>query len=123
MNEVQTFMFKDFAVRAFENNGEIYVIANDVCDALEYANPWEPIKKHVDADDLAKREVIDNLGRKQEMNCVNESGLYSLIFGSRKATAKRFKYWVTSEVLPSIRKTGTYSLQQENNSFQVDAAS
>jgi len=115
MNDIQTFMFKDFAVRAFEDNGEIYVVANDVCEALEFLNPRDAIKNHVDRDDVGKRDVIDNLGRNQSINCVNESGLYSLIFGSKKAAAKKFKRWVTSEVLPTIRKTGRYEMEQKDN--------
>jgi len=73
-------------------------------------NPSQAIKSHVDADDLQKLEVIDNLGRTQRANHVNESGLYALILGSTKDAAKRFKRWVTGEVLPAIRKTGTYSV-------------
>jgi hypothetical protein len=85
-------------------------VANDVCGALELVNPHDALVKHVDADDLAKREVADNLGRKQLTNHVNESGLYALIFGSRKQSAKLFKRWVTSEVLPAIRKNGQYAV-------------
>jgi prophage antirepressor-like protein len=125
MKEVQTFMFKDFAVRAFEDNGEIYVVANDVCEALEFLNPRDAIRNHVDRGDVGKRDVMDNLGRNQSINCVNESGLYSLVFGSKKPAAKKFKRWVTSEVLPAIRKTGSYtssSTVQDENGFRIDAA-
>ena len=73
------------------------------------ANPHQAIKSHVDEDDLQKLEAIDNLGRTQRANYINESGLYALILGSTKETAKRFKKWVTSEVLPAIRKTGATS--------------
>ena len=78
------------------------------CAALELTNPHKALADHVDTDDLTQREVTDNLGRKQLTNHVNESGLYALIFGSRKESAKRFKRWVTSEVLPAIRKDGYY---------------
>jgi hypothetical protein len=88
--------------------------ANDVCDALEMGNPSQAIKSHVDADDLQKLEVIDNLGRTQRANHVNESGLYALILGSRKPESKKFKRWVTSEVLPSIRKTGKYAAKDKD---------
>jgi len=114
MNDIQTFMFKDFAVRAFEDNGEIYVVANDVCDVLGYTNPRSAIQNHVFTEDVAKFDTLSQ-GGVQGMNCVNESGLYALIFGSRKAAAKKFKRWVTSEVLPAIRKTGRYEMVQKDN--------
>lgn len=103
------FNFGSASIRAqVDAVGTPWFNANDVCDALELVNPHDALAKHVDEDDLAKREVTDNLGRKQLTNHVNESGLYALIFGSRKESAKRFKRWVTSEVLPSIRQTGEY---------------
>ncbi|MDS9990942.1 MAG: Bro-N domain-containing protein [Xylella fastidiosa subsp. multiplex] len=83
--------------------------ANDVCAVLEFGNPHQAIESHVDVDDLQKLEVTDALGRTQRTNHINESGLYALIMGSTKPAAKRFKRWVTSEVLPTLRKTGTYS--------------
>lgn len=93
--------------------GEIWFPANEVCLALEYTNPWQALKTHVANDDLQKLEVIDNLGRKQQANYINESGVYTLIFGSTKDSAKAFKRWVTHEVLPSIRKTGSYGAQPQ----------
>ena len=103
------FSFGNHEIRtATDEHGEAWFVANDVCAALELVNPHDALAKHVDEDDLAKREVTDNLGRKQLTNHVNESGLYALIFGSRKESAKRFKRWVTSEVLPAIRKNGQY---------------
>ena len=107
--EDHLFNFGNASIRAqVDAAGVPWFNANEVCDALEMGNPSQAIKSHVDADDLQKLEVIDNLGRTQQTNHVNESGLYALIFGSRKESAKRFKRWVTSEVLPSIRKTGEY---------------
>jgi len=104
------FQFEDHAVRVqVDDAGLPWFNANDICSALEYANPHKAVGDHVDTDDLTKREVIDNLGRTQRANHVNESGLYALILGSTKDAAKRFKRWVTSEVLPAIRKTGSYS--------------
>lgn len=89
--------------------GEILFCAKDVCDVLGYNNSRDAIAKHVDKNyDVANCYVIDSLGRKQQTTFVNESGLYSLIFGSKLEKAKEFKHWVTSEVLPSIRKTGKY---------------
>ena len=110
MSAIIPFQFEAHAVRVqVDELGQPWFNATDVCDALEMSNPSQAIKSHVDADDLQKLEVIDNLGRTQRANHVNESGLYALILGSTKDAAKRFKRWITSEVLPAIRKTGAYS--------------
>ena len=110
MSAIIPFQFEAHAVRVqVDDAGLPWFNANDVCGALEMGNPSQAIKSHVDADDLQKLEVIDNLGRTQRANHVNESGLYALILGSTKDAAKRFKRWVTGEVLPAIRKTGAYS--------------
>lgn len=94
--------------------GEILFCAKDVCNVLGFGNPSSAISNHVDKNyDLQTMEVIDSIGRVQKTNFVNESGLYALIFNSRLEKAKEFKHWVTSEVLPSIRKTGKY----ESNSL------
>ena len=104
------FQFEAHALRVqVDDVGQPWFNASDVCDVLEMGNPSQAMKSHVDPDDLQKLEVIDALGRPQRANHVNESGLYALILGSTKDAAKRFKRWVTSEVLPAIRKTGTYS--------------
>ncbi|MGY0342255.1 BRO-N domain-containing protein [Xylella fastidiosa] len=110
MNAITPFQFesKDVRIQLDEANAP-WFNANDVCAVLEFGNPHQAIESHVDADDLQKLEVIDALGRNQRANHINESGLYSLIMGSTKPAAKRFKRWVTSEVLPTLRKTGTYS--------------
>lgn len=89
-------------------NGEPYFVARDVANALGYARPENAIYQHVDIDDSLKQGVIDSIGREQQTAFINESGVYSLIFGSKLAAAKQFKSWVTSEVLPSIRKHGAY---------------
>ena len=80
----------------------------DVAAALGYKKPEWAIATHVEADDSAKRGVIDSLGREQQAIFINESGLYALILSSKLPSARRFKHWVTSEVLPSIRKQGGY---------------
>lgn len=108
MSKVIPFDFESHAIRVQMSGNEPWFNASDVCDALGYVNPWDAVAKHVDDDDLAKREVIDSVGRRQQANHINESGLYALILGSARPEAKRFKKWVTSEVLPSIRKTGGY---------------
>lgn len=103
------FQFEEKAVRVqLGNDGQPWFNAADVCAALELSNPRDTLAKHVDSDDVAKRDIIDNLGRTQRANHVNESGLYALILGSTKDAAKRFKRWVTHDVLPTIRTTGRY---------------
>ena len=98
--------FGKVRVQMIENDP--WFCAKDVCDILGFGNPHQAIQTHVEKDDLQKLEVIDSKGRYQETNFINESGLYSLIFGSTLPIAKEFKRWVTSEVLPSIRKKGYY---------------
>jgi prophage antirepressor-like protein len=112
--QVQVFNFDNHTVRTqTDNNGEPWFNANDVCDSLGYSNSRDAIAKHVDVDDVAKRDAIDSLGRTQSSNHVNESGMYALVFGSTLPDAKKFKRWVTSEVLPTIRKTGKYESMQD----------
>ncbi|WP_165649320.1 BRO family protein [Sutterella wadsworthensis] len=106
------FSFENAQVRALGTPDSPLFVALDVATALGYANPKAAPAKHVDADDLIKVEITDSLGRTQTANAVNESGLYALIFGSKLDTAKRFKRWVTSEVLPAIRRTGRYETDQ-----------
>lgn len=111
MNDIQIFSNPQFGeVRTAINSlGEIEFCAADVCKALGYANGRDAIAKHVDNGDVAKRDTPTTSGV-QLITFVNESGLYALIFGSKLEKAKEFKHWVTSEVLPTIRKTGSYSL-------------
>ena len=109
MSAIIPFQFEAHAVRVqVDDQGQPWFNATDVCDALEMGNPSQAIKSHVEAEDLQKLETLTAGGR-QRQNHVNESGLYALILGSTKDAAKRFKRWVTREVLPAIRKTGTYS--------------
>jgi toxin-antitoxin system, toxin component, bro family (fragment) len=103
-----TFTFQDITIAAIERDGLLWLEANQVCRALEYGNPRQALSSHVEEDDVQKLDTIDALGRTQQSNFINESGLYALIFGSKKESAKTFKRWVTSEVLPTIRKTGSY---------------
>lgn len=90
--------------------GETFFVGKDVAKALGYKKPQDAITKHVDEDDSAKCGLIDSKGRKQMAIIINESGLYSLILSSKLEQAKAFKRWVTSEVLPQIRKTGRYEM-------------
>lgn len=102
-----SFSFENMAVRTLGTPEHPLFVALDVCSALGYAKARNAVAQHVDPEDLIKSEIETNGGR-QAVNCVNESGLYALIFGSKLESAKRFKRWVTSEVLPAIRKTGRY---------------
>ncbi|WP_056995030.1 BRO-N domain-containing protein, partial [Fructobacillus fructosus] len=111
MNEVKAFNFESNEVRTVLIDNEPWFVGKDVAETLGYSKSRNAINKHVDEDDALKQGVTDNLGRTQETTLINESGVYALIFGSKLDSAKRFKKWVTSEVLPSIRKTGSYSVQ------------
>lgn len=102
------FSFENTAVRTLGNAELPLFVAVDVATALGYANPKAAPAKHVDPEDIIKAEITDSMNRTQTVNCVNESGLYALIFGSKLESAKRFKKWVTSEVLPAIRRNGRY---------------
>lgn len=108
MNELQIFNNPDFGeIRAMEIDGEPWFVGKDAAEALGYEKARNAIANYVDEDDALKQGVLTN-GGMQEMTIINESGLYSLIFSSRLPKAKEFKRWVTSEILPSIRKTGAY---------------
>ena len=101
-------------LRTIEIDGEPWFVGKDVAAALGYTKERNALDKHVDKDDALKRGVTDSMGRTQQMTIINESGLYSLILSSKLPSAKDFKHWVTSEVLPSIRKNGAYIRNQEN---------
>ena len=108
MTDIQTFNSPEFgSIRSVEQNGEPWFVGKDVAEALGYGNPQRAIRDHVDALDKGVTELVTP-GGKQQMPIINESGLYSLIFSSKLEGAQRFKRWVTSEVLPSIRKNGHY---------------
>lgn len=113
MNDVQIFNNPEFGeIRTVMLEGEPWFAGKDVAIALGYVKPVQAIHNNVDKDDSLRKGLIDSCGREQETICINESGLYSLIFGSKLESAKKFKKWVTSEVLPSIRKNGSYSQPQ-----------
>lgn len=108
--DVQLFINKDLGleVRAVEINGEGWLVGKDVAEVLGYKNPRKALLDHVDEEDKGVTKC-DTLGGSQEMTVINESGLYSLVLRSKLPGAKKFRRWVTSEVLPQIRKTGIYS--------------
>lgn len=115
MNEIKIFNSPQFGeIRTIEVSGQPMFCAADVCKALGYSNGRDAIAKHVESDDVAKCDTPTSSGI-QTMSYVNESGMYSLIFGSKLPTAKAFKKWVTSEVLPSIRKTGGYAVSNSKS--------
>lgn len=107
------FKFESAQVRTLGTIENPLFVAVDIASVLGYKNTTTAIQDNVYPEDVSKQEITDSLGRKQTVNCVNESGLYALIFGSKLESAKRFKRWITSEVLPALRKTGSYSLNQQ----------
>jgi len=114
MNEIKIFENAEFgSVRTIEINGEPYLVGKDVAEILGYANPRKAIIDHVDKEDKTKGVTIrDSMGRKQNPVCINESGFYSLVLSSKLPNAKKFQRWVTSDVLPSIRKHGAYMTEK-----------
>lgn len=119
MNEIQIFNSPEFGeIRTVIIEGEPWFVGRDVCRALGYADPYSGVRKNVDVEDKRGCPVGSTSGT-QETTVINESGLYSLIFGSKLESAKKFKKWVTSEVLPSIRKTGSYGNQLPKNPMEL----
>lgn len=112
MNKVKIFNSEEFgAVRTVTINGEPWFVGKDVALALGYSYPQKAVRDHVLEEDRGVNEMDTPSGR-QKLVTINESGLYALIFGSKLDSAQRFKHWVTSEVLPAIRKTGGYQAPQ-----------
>ena len=114
-NELQIFNNSDFGnIRVVENGGEPWFVGKDIAEALAYKDTSDALKRHVDNDDKLTRRFTDS-GQSREMYIINESGVYSLIFGSKLPQAKAFKRWVTHEVLPTIRKTGSYKTPKQSS--------
>ena len=112
MNEITIFENEQFGqVRTVEINNEPWFVGKDVAEILGYSNPSEALADHVSDDDKLNSKTLSSLGQRGGW-LINESGLYSLIFGSKLDSEKEFKHWVTSEVLPSIRKTGGYTVKE-----------
>ena len=118
MNDLTVFKNESFGeIRTFVINEEPWFVGKDIAIALGYSNSKKALSDHVDVEDKQQGDGVtirDPIGREQHPTVINESGLYSLILSSKLPTAKQFKRWVTSEVLPSIRKTGGYIAGQEN---------
>ena len=111
-NEVQVWNYEGAEVRTVQIDGEPWFVLADICRELEISHVKDTATR-IDEDDLGQTEVIDRMGRSQKAWIINESGLYAVILRSDKPQAKPFRKWVTSEVLPSIRKHGSYSVQSQ----------
>ena len=120
-NNLEIFTNPEFGnIRIIDKNGEPWFIGKDVAEALGYEASRNAITKHVDDEDKLTHQISAS-GQNRNMTVINESGLYSLILSSKLPTAKKFKRWVTSEVLPAIRKHGNYTApKQENKSKSID---
>jgi prophage antirepressor-like protein len=112
MNNIQIFKYENNDVRTVEMNDEPWFVLKDVCGVLGLSN-HKVTAQRLDRDEVSQTYLTDSIGRKQETTVINESGLYSVILRSDKPEAKPFRKWVTSEVLPSIRKNGGYIAGQE----------
>ena len=114
MNDLQIFKNAEFGeIRTVTIDDEPWFVGKDVAESLGYERATKAIRDHVDEEDVDEIPIQDSIGRMQNTPVINESGLYSLVLSSKLASAKRFKKWVTSEVLPSIRKNGGYIAGQE----------
>ena len=111
-NKIQVWNYESSEIRTVQINGEPWFVLSDVCKVLELSSPHK-VADRLDGDERNQIPVIDSLGRHRNTTVVNESGLYTVVLRSDKPQAKPFRKWVTSEVLPSIRKTGSYSTQSQ----------
>ena len=116
MEKVQVFKNEEFEVRTVEVDGEPWFVGKDVATILGYADPNKAIATHVDAEDKLNDKTASSLGQRGGW-LINESGLYSLVLGSKLPSAKRFKRWITSEVLPAIRQNGVY--MTDNKAYDI----
>ena len=110
MNDLKIWNYEDTTVRTLEFDGEMWFVGKDVAEVLGYERPTKAVADHVDTEDRDEIPIQDSIGRMQKTPIINESGVYALIFGSKLPTAKKFKRWVTSEVLPTIHRTGSYGI-------------
>lgn len=118
MNDILVFHYKSGEVRTVELNGEPWFVLKDVCAVLGISN-HKMTAQRLDADEVSLTDLTDSMGRQQETTVINESGLYNVILRSDKPEAKPFRKWVTSEVLPSIRKTGGYRMPKLSKEMQA----
>ena len=122
MNELKNFTFEDQQIRALTIEEKPYFVGKDVVDILGYRNGSRDINRHVDEEDRRKAMIFDG-NQDKETIIINESGLYSLILSSKLPDAKKFKHWVTSEVLPTIRKHGAYMTDAKAAAIVTDKGS
>ncbi len=114
-NNLQIFSSNEFGqIRVIEEKGKEYFCGKDVASALRYVNTKEAIKRHCRIDGVVKRDLIDNMGRNQKTSFIDEGNLYRLITHSKLPSAENFERWVFDEVLPTIRKTGSYAINEDN---------
>ena len=119
-NEIKIFENEEFgSVRTMEINGIPYFVGKDVAEILGYADTFGALKKHVDEEDKQNCQN-SSFESPRGLTIINESGLYSLILSSKLPNAKKFKHWVTAEVLPAIRKTGSYYIQSKPDSYTIE---
>lgn len=111
-NEIQVWNYESSEIRTVQVNGEPWFVLADVCKVLELSTPAR-VAERLEKDEVSQTHTIDRMGREQKTTIINESGLYTVILRSDKPQAKPFRKWVTSEVLPSIRKHGSYSVQSQ----------
>lgn len=120
MNQLRIFNNADFGdIRTVEQDGGIWFVGKDVAEALGYSNPSNAVISHVDDEDKLRTQ-IKYAGQNREVSIINESGLYSLVLSSKLPSAKAFKRWITSEVIPSIRKTGSYNKPSKQPTTQQE---
>jgi anti-repressor protein len=112
MNELKQFNFENNQVRTLLINDEPWFVGKDVAEILGYSNPRDALSKHVDSEDKNSVAIHDGNKGNPNLTIINESGVYALVFSSKLQSAKKFKHWVTSEVLPTLRKTGSYATPQ-----------
>ena len=118
MKELQIFNNNEFGkIRSLLINNEPYFVGNDIATVLGYKNTRDALSKHIDEEDKISDVAIHDGSQNRNMTIINESGLYSLILSSKLESAKKFKRWVTSEVLPTLRKEGTYTTKKRNKAI------
>ena len=123
MNELIIFKNTEFGdIRSVQLDGEAWLVGKDVAEALGYTNPRKALADHVDEEDKRQGDGVtirDPMGREQTPTVINESGLYSLVLSSKLPGAKHFRRWVTSEVLPTLRRQGTYTMQPPKSAMEM----
>lgn len=119
MSNLTVFNNEEFGeIRTVQIKDDVWFVGKDVAQALGYSNTADAILKHVDEEDKGVAKC-DTLGGAQNLTVINESGVYALVFGSKLESAKKFKHWITSEVLPQIRKTGSYAMAKSPTELMV----